>query len=175
MLRTLSRDRVAWASTPLLLLVVGLTMSQLAARARMLKVVANTSAGYLERVQDASRVARTASSPDAVAMYVRDELTAVLGLRGCRFEYGTLLGRPARLERDGSVVVGREAWDVDALGWPEDEVELRVFHKHRFVGRFMMLPTRGAVATLQARLVAVALADQVGASYDSPQTSGVKH
>ncbi|WTW99038.1 histidine kinase [Streptomycetaceae bacterium NBC_01309] len=154
----------------LVVAVVGLAVSQLAARARTLKILAITNADYLARIQGTARAARSATSPDAVAAHVRDELVTVLGLRGCRFEYGSLVGRPPRVERDGNVVVGRKTWGVDALGWPGEDVELRVFHNGRFYGRFMMQPTPGIVPPLQARLLAVSLADQTGAAFDLPST-----
>ncbi|MFC5802602.1 hypothetical protein [Streptomyces formicae] len=45
--------------------------------------------------------------PDKVVEQVRRPLVDVLELRGCRFEYGALLGHPPRLEQDGGVVMGR--------------------------------------------------------------------
>ncbi|MGW2649061.1 DUF4118 domain-containing protein [Streptomyces sp. NPDC001393] len=54
----------------------------------------------------------------AVGLVV-SQLTELLQLRGCRFEYGTLLGHPARLEQDGTLTVGRRRWDVDQHGWPQ--------------------------------------------------------
>lgn len=161
-------DKSTDVATALLLLAVGLAVSQLAARARTLKVIAITNADYVARIRDTARITESATSPDAVAAYVRDELVSVLSLRDCRFEYGSLVGRPPRLERDGTVVVGRKTWDADALGWPGEDIELRVFHNGRFYGRFMMQPTPGVIPPLQARLLAVSLADQAGAAYDVP-------
>ncbi|MEV7504221.1 hypothetical protein [Streptomyces sp. NPDC093018] len=42
-----------------------------------------------------------------------DELTELLGLRACRFEYGTPVGRPPRLENDGGATVGRHTRNPD--------------------------------------------------------------
>ncbi|MGW2701791.1 hypothetical protein [Streptomyces sp. NPDC001340] len=98
---------------------------------------------------------------------MRQELTELLGLRACRFEYGTLIGRPPRLEKDGSVTVGRRSWDVDGAGWPEGETELRAYGNGHYLGRFMLTPGPGPVPPLQARLVAVTLADQTGAALDT--------
>ncbi|WP_331717292.1 DUF4118 domain-containing protein [Yinghuangia sp. ASG 101] len=86
-------DKSTDVATALLLLAVGLAVSQLAARARTLRVIAITNADYLARIRDTSRVTGSATSPDAVTAHVRDELVDVLHLRGCRFEYGSLLGR----------------------------------------------------------------------------------
>ncbi|MEU4223820.1 DUF4118 domain-containing protein [Nonomuraea sp. NPDC026600] len=153
--------------TAILLLVVGLAVSQLAARARRLEVITITDAGYLAQIHDTAELAQSANAPDTVVDHVTVQLTKLLHLRGCRFEYGTLIGHPPRLEQDGTVVWGRKHWDVDRLGLPDEEVELRTFGNGRFYGRFMLDPTPGTIPPLQARLVAVTLADQVGAALDT--------
>lgn len=160
---TASRD----IETAVLLLVVGLIVSQLAARARRLEVITVTDAAYLSRIH---RVATL--DADTVVDEVRRELTELLGLNACRFQYGTLLGQPPRLQDDGSVTVGRRSWDVDAVGWPEGEIELRVYDNARYLGRFMLTPGPGPVPSLQARLVAATLADQTGAALDTSGPAG---
>ncbi|MFF5209199.1 DUF4118 domain-containing protein [Streptosporangium sp. NPDC000396] len=153
--------------TVILLLVVGLAVSQLAARARRLQVIAVTDAGYLAQIHDTAELAQSTKSSGAVVDHVTAQLVDLLNLRGCRFEYGTLIGHPPRLEQDGTVVWGRKRWDVDRLGLPDEEVELRAFGNGRFHGRFMLDPTPGSIPPLQARLVAVTLADQAGAALDT--------
>ncbi|MFB7739157.1 hypothetical protein ACFC08_33180 [Streptomyces sp. NPDC056112] len=135
--------------------------STLAVRARRLEVVIITDADHLAQIHRAARPAREATSPDAVA--VRTQLVGLLHLSGCRFEYGTLLGHAPRLESDGSLTVGRRTWDVDRLGMPDQDIELRVLAGGHFHGRFLLRPTPGHTPPLEARLVAVTLADQVGA------------
>ncbi|MFJ9762091.1 hypothetical protein [Streptomyces sp. NPDC101149] len=98
---------------------------------------------------------------------VRGQLVELLGLRGCRFEHGTLLGRHPRLEQDGSVTVCRARLDLDKGGWPSEEIELRASAGGRYLGRFILQPQPGAVPSLQARPVAVSLADHVGAALDT--------
>ncbi|MFD0531560.1 DUF4118 domain-containing protein [Kitasatospora arboriphila] len=154
-------------TTAVLLLTVGLTVSQLAARARHFQVIAITDAGYLARIHDTAVLARNANSALTVVDHVRDELVDLLQLRNCRFEYGSLIGHPPSLQHDGSVTVGRRTWDADALGLPEEDVELRMFGNGKYVGRFMLEPAPGTVPSRQARLVAVTLADHAGAALDS--------
>ncbi|MEV5008681.1 MULTISPECIES: DUF4118 domain-containing protein [unclassified Streptomyces] len=151
-------------TTAVVLLAVALTVSQLAARARRLEVVTITDADYLAQIHHAAQLAREATSPDAVVEAVRAQLVGLLHLRGCRFEYGTLLGHAPRLESDGSLTVGRRTWDVDRLGMPDQDIELRVLAGGHFHGRFLLRPTPGHTPPLEARLVAVTLADQVGAA-----------
>ena len=108
-----------------------MAVSQLAARARRLKVIAITDArsAKLRRCQ-------TATSPDAVADHVREQLIGLLDLQECRFEYGTLLGHPPRLEPGGTVLAGHGRQDAERPGLPGGEVELRVFGSGQYLRVF---------------------------------------
>jgi hypothetical protein len=154
-------------TTAVLLLAVGLAVSQLAARARRLRVVTITDAGYLAQIHETASIAKSAGAAETVVDIVKDQLIGVLDLKDCRFEYGTLLGHPPRLEPDGTVVIGHSHWDVEQFGLPAAEIELRVFANGQYFGRFMMRGQPGAKPSLQARLVAVTLADQTGRALDS--------
>jgi len=69
------------------------------------------------------------------------------------------------MAHDGSVTVAHRAWDVEAEGLPQGtDTELLVESGGVFQGRFLMTPSPGARPTLEQRLLAVALADQVGAA-----------
>jgi hypothetical protein len=144
-----------------LLLIVGLTVSQLAARARRLKVIVITDARYLAQVRDTALLAQAARGPDDVVDHVKEQLIDLLDLEGCRFEHGVLLGHPPRLEQDGAVR-SRHGRLVDLGDLPAEEVELRTFSNGRYIGRFMLKPKPEAKPSLQARLVAVTLADLAG-------------
>ncbi|MFI6463146.1 DUF4118 domain-containing protein [Streptomyces sp. NPDC050538] len=155
-------------TTTLLLLAVGVAVSQLAAHARTLKLVTVTDAAHLARIHETASMVQGGASPYAVVDQVRQQLVEILGLRGCRFEHGTLLGRHPRLEQDGMLTVARAHWDLDKDGWPGEEIELRASVGGRYLGRFMMRPEPGTPPPpLQARLVAVSLADHVGAALDT--------
>jgi hypothetical protein len=145
-----------------LLLAVGIAVSQLAAHARHLKAVTVADAGYLARIVDSAALTQSAGSPDAVVQYVRRQLTDLLDLADCRFEYGTLIGQPPRLEPDGSVLTRHGHWPVDVVGLPAEEIELRTFSNGQYCGRFMMAPNAGSSPPRRARLVAVTLADLAG-------------
>ena len=154
-------------TTAILLLVVGLAVSQLAARARRLRVITITDAGYLGGIQEVASMAKSPVAVETVVDSVREQLIRVLDLESCRFEYGSLLGHPPRLEPDGTVVIGHARWDVEQFGLPAAEIELRAVGNGQYYGRFMMRARPGAKPSLQARLVAVTLADQTGRALDS--------
>jgi Domain of unknown function (DUF4118) len=149
-------------TTFVLLLVVGVAVSQLAAWARHLKAVTIADAGYLARITRTAALSKTATSPVDVVEHVRTELIGLLGLRECRFEYGMLIGQPPRLEPDGTVLTRYGHWPADESGLPEQEIELRAFGNGQYYGRFMMTPKPGSRPPAQARLAAVTLAELAG-------------
>lgn len=140
---------------------------------RRLQTVVVTDAAHLSSLQGAARLAEDGGSPEAVVEYVRRELVGLLGLRGCRFEYGSLMGRLPRLERDGSLWLRRGGRITQYADWPDGETELRAVGGGHYYGRFLLdpLPDR-PLPPEEARLVAVALAAQVGAALD---TAGLSH
>ena len=158
-------------TTAVLLLLTGLTVSQLATRARRLKVITVTDAGYLAQIHETALLAKSATVPDVVVNHVREQLVGLLDLEGARFEYGSLLGHPPRLEPDGTVTVGRSRWDVELAGLPAEEIELRTFGNGQYFGRFMLKAKPGSKPSLQARLVAVTLAGQAGRAFGATQTA----
>ena len=61
-------------------------------------------------------------------------------------------------------------------GLPGEEVELRTFGNGQYYGRFMMKPASASRPSLQARLVAVTLADLAGRALFAGETAGfVRH
>jgi hypothetical protein len=157
-------------TTFVLLLAVGVAVSQLAARTRRLKVIAVTDAGYLAEIHETASLAQTAANPDAVVNHVRGQLLALLDLKDCRFEYGKLIGHPPRLDQDGVVRAGYGRWGLERPG-PPDEIELRMFSSGQYYGRFMLVPKPGANPTRQARLTAVTLADLAGQALGAKPSS----
>ncbi|WP_314245159.1 DUF4118 domain-containing protein [Streptomyces kutzneri] len=159
--------------TAVLLLVVGLIVSQLAVRTRRLQAVAVTDAAHLSSLEGTARLAEDGGSPEAVVEYVRRELVGLLGLRGCRFEYGTLMGHLPRLEHDGSVWLRRGRRITEYTAWPDGVTELRAVGGGHYYGRFLLDAHPGRpLPPEEARLVAVALAAQAGAALDS---AGLPH
>jgi hypothetical protein len=163
--------RSADVTTVILLLLTGIAVSQLAARARRLKVITITDTDYLAQIHQTASLAKSALAPDVVVDLVKEQLTGLLGLQGARFEYGTLMGQPPRLESDGTVTVGHSSWDVELSGLPADEIELRTYGNGQYYGRFMLKARPGSRPSLQARLVAVTLADQAGRAFGTSRTA----
>jgi K+-sensing histidine kinase KdpD len=157
--------------TTVLLLIIGIAVTEIAVWGRRQQVAASRRAGYLEGINAAAQAAAAGGAPAALIDQVCASLTELLSLRSCVFQYGKAgLGHPARLKHDGQVVMGDVAWDVTANGLPADiDSELLVEYGGRLQGRFLMRARPGARPSVEQRLVAVAFADQVGAAVAGSQ------
>jgi hypothetical protein len=100
---------------------------------------------------------------EQVILAVAYELRHLLRLKACRFHPGLSTSAPARIERDGEVVLHDVRWDVDDMGLPGKEVEILVQWGDFVFGRYLVVPTPGEPISRERRLVAVALSDQVAA------------
>jgi len=158
--------RRADIETTILLLVIGVAVTEIAVWGRRQHAAASRRAGYLDGIHAAAQAVASGASPSVLIDQVASQLTRVLSLESCRFQHGAAgLGQPARMAHDGSVTVAHRAWDVEAEGLPQGtDTELLVESGGVFQGRFLMTPSPGARPTLEQRLLAVALADQVGAA-----------
>jgi K+-sensing histidine kinase KdpD len=156
--------RSADIETTVLILVIGAAVTEIAVWGRRQHLAASRRAGYLAGINAAAEAVAVGGSPSALIEQVSAQLTRVLWLRSCRFEYGVAgLGRPARLQHDGQVTAAGQVADVGRDGLPGD-TELLVENNGLLEGRFLLSPEPGSRPTLEQRLVAVAFADQVGAA-----------
>jgi K+-sensing histidine kinase KdpD len=156
--------------TTVLLLVIGVAVTELAVWGRRQHTAASRRAGYLDGINAAAHAVAAGGSPAALIDQVSGQLTQVLSLQSSRFQYGVAgIGQPARMHHDGSVTAANRPWDVGAQGFPPGtDTELLVESGGVFQGRFLMTPAPGGRPTLEQRLLAVALADQVGAATPRP-------
>jgi len=150
-------NRAADVETTVLVLLIGIAVTEIAVWGRRQHADASRRAGYLDGINDAARAAAAGESASALIDRLTGSLTRLLGLRSCEFQYGVAgIGRPARLDRDGSVQGG--SW-VSGTG-----IELLAESAGRLQGRFLMQPGPGEIPSREQLLVAVALADQAGAA-----------
>ena len=152
--------------TTILLLVIGVAVTELAVWGRREHAAASRRAGYLDGIGATVEAVAAGEGPSELIEEVSGQLTRVLSLRSCHWQYGVAgLGQPARLKHDGQVVAGERAWDVATAGLPPDaETELLVEHSGLLQGRFLLMPAPGTRPTREQLMVAIALADQVGAA-----------
>ena len=159
--------------TTVLLLVIGIAVTELAVWGRREHASASRRAGYLDGIGVTVEAVAIGEGPSELIEEVSGQLTRVLSLRSCRWQYGVAgLGHPARLKHNGQVTAGDLTWDAATEGLPLDtETELLVEHGGLLQGRFLIMPVPGTRPTREQLLVAVALADQVGAALGGSQAA----
>ena len=148
-----------------LLLVVGVAVSEIAQWGRRQQARSSRRAGYLEGVLGAADAVSQSASREELVEYVRHRIVDVLGIDQCRFEpAGTEIKSVTSLNHDGSVTRRGSRLDVDRDGLPTDDfITLDASHQGVSHGRFVLTAsTRVVRPSLEQRRVAVLLADQVG-------------
>jgi K+-sensing histidine kinase KdpD len=155
----------------ILLLVIGLAVTEIALWGHRQQAGAARRSGYLEGVLGAARLV---SEGDTTAAALEDivarQITDVLDADACRFVAGIVSdARVALLDHDGVVTRNGHAVDVERLGLPSDEyVAIPVRRGSRVVGHFLVTATSKVTYPSHEQLrVAVLLADQVAAAVET--------
>jgi K+-sensing histidine kinase KdpD len=166
--------RRADIETTVLILAVGIAVTEIAVRGRRQHAAAARRAGYLDGINAAARAVATGTGPQLLIGQVCDQLTRLLGLSACRFQDGAAgIGNPPRLLRDGRVVAAGQTWDAGLVGLPPGrDTELLAEAGGLLQGRFLLTPGPGTRPGLEQRLVAVGLADQAGAALAGARLAG---
>ena len=149
--------------TAVSLFVVGLVVTELAARNRRHREIATEESDYVGLIYRISELAVSGAPADSVIEEAVRALSDLLHLRACRYESGPPTRPAIQIENDGHVLIAGAVWAVDVVGLPGPQLELLVRSGGQTQGRFVLTPSPGYPVTLQRRVVAVAIADQVGA------------
>jgi K+-sensing histidine kinase KdpD len=150
--------------TAISLFVVGIAVTELAARNRLHHRVAVEESDHVGSIYYLSELVAKGAPAEQVIEWASDELVELLHLRSCRYEAGFSDHKVTQLEHDGNVHLGTVRWGVQQMGLPGQQLELKVQSQGTTFGRFLLEPTPGWPVSVQRRVVAVAIADQVGAS-----------
>lgn len=154
-----------------LLVAIGLAVTEVALWGRRQEARAGRRAGYLDgALRTAEIVAARDESPEALVDLVCRQIADVLGVSACRFVAGPVYDyRLATLQHDGTVTRGGRPVKVEQQGLPTNEqTALLVTRGGETLGHFV-LTAAGDIAypSLEQRRVAVLLADQVASALGS--------
>jgi hypothetical protein len=147
------------------LLAIGLAVGQVAVYARRNKARAAVGRDELASMRRvAERVAAGASDQELIDLTVV-EVSELLSLVACRFEVEATGPLLPVLERSGRIEASYRRVGADGeLALPPLGVRLPVVGDGHQIGSLVLDPDPSVGVTLEARLVAVALADQLGAA-----------
>src|SRR5262245_3543249 len=163
----------AAAATAVLLLLVGLAVTEIALWGRRQQARASREQGYLDGVlRTAATVAAGQPSTGALIEQVGRQITEVLQIDDCRFDpAGYRESGVPTINNDGSLTRNGHTLNVDRNGLPTDsEIVLPVQSGGVVHGRFLLTASTRVVRPTSEQLrVAVALANQVGAALTAPQ------
>lgn len=153
--------------TAVLLVLVGVAVTEVALWGRRQQGQASRQQGYLSGVLETiESVAAGGSQAGDLTERVSTQLEELLSLDSCRFQSDRTSPQYAQLNQDGTVLRAGSQVDVERSGLPTDtEIELLVRNGGMIYGRYLLTAATGIRRpTLEQRKVAVALADQVGAA-----------
>jgi hypothetical protein len=161
---SLTIDSADDVETTVLLLVTGLIAGQIAWSARRARAEATHGRSELLRLtRVADQIAR-GDDPADVILAAQAELEGLLTLRSCRFEALPYESALPKLERTGVFISTEYRYAHGGFELPAGGVELPVLGRGHEIGRFVLEPTPGVGTSLEERVVATAIADQVGSA-----------
>lgn len=158
----------------LLLVLVGIGVTELAIWGGRQQAKASRRAGYLNGLMATSQIVSAQVSTTALIDQVGAHIAELLEVDACDFvEAGAIRRDSAVLGPDGEVTIRGSLVNVDRDGLPVlGEVVLPARHRGVVEGAFLIVAaTRIVRPTLEQRRVAVALADQAGAAHASQESA----
>jgi K+-sensing histidine kinase KdpD len=151
-----------------LLVLVGISVTEIALWGRRQQARASRRTGYLEGVLGTSSIiALRDASPEILIDHVASQIVQVLGIDECRFVQGPGPGpQDVSLDHDGQVTRRGYRVNVEHDGLPIDElIHLVVGQGNLVHGQFLLTASTRTVYPSDVQLrVSVLLADQVGAA-----------
>ena len=157
-------SRQADVTTELLFVAVGLIVGNIAALGRRHQREAVQGRTELSRLHGLGGRIAEGEEPDFVLIAVANELRELLSLQDCRFVRDQPSGKGAWIAHDGTVRLNPLRWPTATAGLPTRHVELAVRGGGQVLGTFILTPTPAAPISQEQCVVAVALADQLGAA-----------
>ena len=148
--------------TVLILLGVGLLVGAVASRGRRAERERDRAADAIAHVHKVADLVAQDTPLEDVAAAVTRELRALLSLHDCLLEFPPFLYVMPRLERGGNVEASEHRWFAGGLALSADGVELPVLERGVQVARFVLVGDPDTTVTIEERVAAVALADQLG-------------
>ena len=150
--------------TALILLAIGLIVGQLVVVVRRGQGRSDAARPRSPRCTASPTSQRRALDIDELTRTVEQAVREVLGLEACWFEPLPYQSLPAHLERGGAVVGAELRVASGGFALPAEGLELPVMGRGQVQGRLVLMPREDHGTSVEERVVALSLADQLGAA-----------
>jgi K+-sensing histidine kinase KdpD len=150
--------------TTVLLLAIGLVVAELVAFTRRHRAHAATRGDEIQMLRRTAELVASGASSDQVLTVVRDELVELLSLVECRYEAAPFASTLPRVERTGAVDGEHRRWISGEFTLPDLGAEIPVAARGTTFGRLVLIPDLSHGVSIEERIVAIALVDQLGAA-----------
>jgi hypothetical protein len=162
--QSLKIDNANDFETTLLLLAIGLIVAELVAFTRRHRAHAASRGDEIQMLRRTAELVASGANADHVRDTVQDELVALLSLVECRYEPVPFASTLPRIARTGAVEGEHRRWIGGEFTLPGLGAEIPVAARGRTYGRFVLIPNLTLGVSIEERIVAVALVDQLGAA-----------
>lgn len=151
--------------TTIVLLFIGVLVGQIVVFARRNRRAADRASEEIARLRRVAEQAASGASTEDLILAVQAELEGLLSLEECNFQRERPSIPLPKIERAGTISITQHRLGRGGeFSLPGDGVELPVVGGGRVLGSFVLGPDPDVGVPLEARIVAVALADQLGAA-----------
>jgi hypothetical protein len=159
-----------------LLLAVGLIVGEVVVWAHRGHRQSKRGQEEITRLHRVAELVASGARAHDVLESVQAELTDLLSLRSCAFEQPPIGAPLPRLGRNGSIDIPRRRIVRGEFALPAEGVEIPVLGRGRQVGRLVLEPEPDVGVSIEERVVAIAISDQLGAAVSAelaaPKTNG---
>jgi hypothetical protein len=146
------------------ILVVGIIVTELAARSRHHLEASNETSDFVDMIHGLAVLGAGSESLQTIIERAESSLSQLLELRERRFEAHASDPPLARIGPSGEVTHVGLLWPVDNIGIPGPEAEILAQWRGHVMGRFVLTPTPGLPVSIERRAVATSLAELVAAA-----------
>ncbi len=172
--QSLKIDRADDIETAVLLLLIGLVVAEVVAYARRSRRASAASSDEIERLHRVAELVAAGAPVTSVLDTACRELVTLFSLETCRFEPSPFSSELPWVERNGAVAGAHRRFVGNAFALPTSGAAIEVLGRGQRFGRLVLVPDGVAGASLEARAVAVAIADQVGAAFAADLQAGAR-
>jgi hypothetical protein len=160
---SLKIDRADDIIATILLLAVGLIVGEIVVWAHRGHRRSRRGRDEIQSIHRVAEQVAAGDRADTVLRSVQAELSGLLSLRGCEFEEPPFGAPLPRLERNGAIDATRRRFSRGEFALPAEGVEIPVLGGGRQIGRLVLAPDPDVGVSIEERVVAIALSDQLGA------------